>query len=106
MSQQPPPPCPCSPVELDSDSSLEITLLYSDSDAEDTFYDASSTFAVDSTDDETTEAVRQKADPVPVAGGTSNRADELADHLSRIHIHDRTQYVVQSSSQTLTTPNW
>ncbi|KAK0449345.1 hypothetical protein EV421DRAFT_1732617 [Armillaria borealis] len=78
-------------MELDSDSSLEITLLYSDSDAEDTFYNASSTFAMDSTDDKTTEAVRQKADPATGAGRISNCADELTDHLSHIHICDRTQ---------------
>ncbi len=47
MDQQPPPQQPRSPREPESDSSLKIILLDSDSD-EDYFYDAASTFGVES----------------------------------------------------------
>ncbi|KAK0449368.1 hypothetical protein EV421DRAFT_1732638 [Armillaria borealis] len=33
-------------------------------------------------------------------------ADELADRLSWIHLHDRIQYVIETGSQTVTTPDW
>ncbi|KAK0437898.1 hypothetical protein EV421DRAFT_1907098 [Armillaria borealis] len=95
MDQQPPPQQPQSPREPESDSSLEIILLDSDSN-EDSFYDAASTFAMESDED-----------PLPSQNAASiTAADELAERLSNVNFQDHTQYVVQMSSQVLHTPDW
>lgn len=85
----------------DSDSSMEITLLYSESDDDSEAYtDAWSTFSV-SSDDEGNRHIN-----LAVAHDVTDDIEPLVQELQGVSIWDQTQYIVTTVISTVVTPDW
>ncbi len=85
----------------DSDSSMEITLLYSESDDNSEAYaDARSMFSI-SSDDEGNCCIN-----LTVAHDVADDIEPLVQELQGVSIQDQTQYIVTTMTSTVVTPDW